>query len=125
MTVKHMIEERILDGRIDIGVVEGRPLSEYIHMEKLMRDRFCLVLPPAHPLRRKDSISLGDVVQYPLLLREKGSAGTVVRRTLSDALFSRTNYIAYHKQKYLSPALGAFLKICRETMGQGNHGDIL
>ncbi len=171
------IEQRILDGKTDIGIVEGRIFSEYIHTEELMRDRLCLVLPPEHPLCRKESISLGDVAEYPLLLREKGSAGrtcvefalesggypcdprwesvstqallrgvaagfgisilpeqlveadvragTVVRRELSDAPFSRINYIAYHKQKYLSPALSAFLKICYETVGQAKDGGIL
>lgn len=168
------IEQRILDGKTDIGLVEGKPLSEYIHTEEFMRDRLCLILPPQHPLCQKERISLGDVVKYPLLLREKGSAGrtcvelalqnggypceprwesvstqalirgvaagfgvsilpeqlaeadvragTVVSRELPDAPFSRSSYIAYHKQKYLSPVLRSFLKICYETVGQKNGG---
>jgi len=164
------IEQRILDGKTDIGILEGKPLSEYIHTEVLMQDRLCLILPPKHPLCQKEQISLGDVVEYPLLLREQGSAGRtcvefalenggysceprwesvsthalirgvaagfgisilperlveadvcagiVVRRELSDASFSRNNYIAYHKQKYISPVLTAFLNICFETMGR-------
>lgn len=168
------IEQRILNGKTDVGLVEGKPFSEYIHTEELMRDRLCLILPPRHPLCRKEEITLEDVARYPLLLRERGSAGrsrvefvlknagypceprwesvstqalirgvaagfgisilpeqlveaethagTVVRRALSDDLFSRRNYIVYHKQKYLSPTLTAFLDICHETAGQSTSG---
>lgn len=164
------IEQRILDGKTDIGIVEGKPLSEYIHTEELMKDRLCMILPPQHPLCRKEEITLEDVAKHPLLLRERGSAGrgyvefvmksggypceprwesvstqalirgvaagfgisilpeqlvkadiragTVVRRELSDVSFLRRNYIAYHKQKYISPTLTSFMDICYEIAGR-------
>lgn len=78
------IYNAILDNQIDIAVVEGNFSSEYIHDEYLGEDRLVLILPRDHPLLEQAEIHLQDIIRYPLLLRETGSAG----RTFLDAVFS-------------------------------------
>ena len=74
----------VLDNRIDIAVVEGSVPSEYICERHLREDRLVLILPPRHPLLTQAELHLHDIVNYPLLLRETGSAG----RTFLNKVFA-------------------------------------
>ncbi len=78
------IRQGILDNTIDIAMIEGNASSEYIHSELLSKDCLKLILPPEHELLRQKKIYLKDLPSYPLLLREKGSAG----RIFIDHIFS-------------------------------------
>lgn len=78
------IEAAILENTVDLGIVEGSVSSPYILAEPFSADRLCLILPPAHPLCTQQTVHLRDLVAYPMLLREPGSAG----RTLLDRIFA-------------------------------------
>ena len=78
------IYELLLDDKIDIAIVEGDIPDEHIHKEVIWEDHLKLILPHEHPLCRKPEIYMEDLVQYPILMRDKGSAG----RTLLDQTFA-------------------------------------
>lgn len=73
--------EKILSNEIDIGIVEGDITSPDIKTEFLSSDKLVLVCSPAHRFYGKSSISIQDLANEPLILREE-SSGT--RRQLTD-----------------------------------------
>lgn len=78
------IEQQILANRIDLGLVETQPDPDSICAEPFMRDSFCAILPPGHPLAGQEAVTLRQLAGYPFLMREPGSAG----RQLLDACLS-------------------------------------
>lgn len=78
------IQQAILDNQLDLALIEGTVSSEYIESRLLAEDRMCLILPPGHPLAAKPHVRLKDLIAYPLLLREPGSAG----RSFLDHVFA-------------------------------------
>lgn len=60
-------------GDVSVGLV-GRKL-EHPHLEfrYLASDRMVLVAPPAHPLTKKKSVTVNQLADHPLIVREAGS----------------------------------------------------
>lgn len=75
---------QLLDNRLDLALIEGGISSEELTSELLTEDHLVLIFPSGHPLCLRDSIVLADLIQYPFLVREKGSAG----RTFLDHVFA-------------------------------------
>ena len=78
------IQQEILDNELDLALVEETPTSDYLSMELLTEDCLCLILPIHHPLMDKEKIMIEDLMIYPFLLREQGSAG----RSYLDNVFA-------------------------------------
>lgn len=158
------IEQCILSNDIDLALMEGLPESEQIERIPFRNDRLCLIASSSHPLCRNKQIFIEDLLQYPILLREKGSAGReilddfftlhhilltprwesvstqaivagvaqglgisvlpylmveadlkegrVVELPVEDMSLSRSFYIAYHKNKYLTSSAKTFIQLC-------------
>lgn len=68
------IQQGILDNRLDLALIEENVNNEYLEKEYLCTDYMCLIFPKEHPLAKKKRICMNDIAQYPMLLREKGSA---------------------------------------------------
>lgn len=68
------VEKLILDNKIDVALIEGEISCPQIMAEPVLKDHFCLIAPPAHPLTRQGDVTLDDLLPYPFLLRESGSA---------------------------------------------------
>lgn len=67
------VEDKIINLSADIGFMAKKsnlPGLEYI---PLMEDILILILPPAHPLAYKNSLSIHDLNNQPLIVREKES----------------------------------------------------
>lgn len=79
-----VIEQMLLDNSIDLGLIEAHPSHPDLAYEPFMQDELCAVVPPSHPLTMQKKVSLPQMLQYPFLIREPGSA---VRKIL-DAYFS-------------------------------------
>lgn len=69
------IQKAILNNELDIAIVEETIHSDYLSTQLLCEDHLCLILPFHHPLLSQDKIYLEDLMAYPFLLREEGSAG--------------------------------------------------
>jgi len=76
---------RVLSGELELGVVGAAADDERLACTPLMQDIISVAAWPGHPLAGKP-VSLSDLAQYPVVLREPGS-GTMafVRQALKKA----------------------------------------
>lgn len=51
------------------------------------------------------------------LVKDDLLSGRIVSRDVEEEPFIRTNYIFWHKNKYLTPSIQEFINICREISG--------
>ena len=165
-----VIEQKVLDSTLDLGLVEGRVESEKLVVRPVIEDELVLVCPPDHPFARRESVSVSDLEGQPFLLREGGSgtreqlesllgeqgvqvrpkwichssdaivnaaaggqglavlsrllvqeaarAGRLSIVRLADAQLGRSFQLIYHKNKFLSPQMQAFLDEISPREGQ-------
>ena len=162
------IERHVLNNTIDIGLIETQPEHPDIQSIPFMEDELQAIVNIKHSLTHSSKITLEQLAQYPILMREKGSAGreildasfalrqisiqplwessstqaivrgvaeglgvavlpyllvkkdieehTVAAIPLSHPL-KRTLHIIYHKSKYLTENMQAFIRLCRNYGG--------
>lgn len=68
-------------GEIDLAILALPVPAKYLEVEVLFEEELLLVLPPDHPLNRKDKIRLNDVEPYPFVLLDEAHC-------LSDSIVS-------------------------------------
>lgn len=78
-----VIENCILENKLDLAVIEGNVHSDSIYEEKLLTDRLVVICSMKNPLRNRREVFLEDLKEENFLLREKNS-GT---RELVDSAF--------------------------------------
>lgn len=79
----HTLEKMLMDNRIDLAIVEGKSSYPQIQMEKLMEDPLCFICAKDHPLAGKKAVSLKELENCSMILRESGSA---VRETIEESM---------------------------------------
>ena len=77
------IEERLTKGNLDFAIVEGNIQSKYLITHGVAHDHLIAVASPDYKVA--ENISLKELIQHPLLLRENGSAS---RESLNGVLSS-------------------------------------
>lgn len=158
------IEQKVLDNSLDLGLIETEPEPGNFCALPFMQDAICAIVAPDHPLAGRSAVNLGELVHYPLLVREKGSAGRdlldaslafrqlkahillesastqaivsavaeglgvavlprlLVRRDEREGRVAaleleqpirRNLNIIYHKSKFLTPNMQAFIRLCQ------------
>lgn len=65
----------LLENQLDMALLENSVSSPMLQSVVFSEDRLVLITPPGHPLLSKKHVRLSDLTQYPLLMREAGSAG--------------------------------------------------
>lgn len=78
------IEQLVLDGEIDLGLIETQPSHPSLQATAFLRDELCAVVPCSSPLARQSCVTMQELVEYPFLMREPGSSG----RTILEAYFA-------------------------------------
>ena len=78
------LQEALADDRLDFALIEGEVAAEHLHAEPFSEDRLILLLPPDDPRRNASALTLRELAESPLLLREKGSMG----RSFLDRVFA-------------------------------------
>lgn len=86
-----MIEQYILENKIDIGLIENQSVHPDIHVLPFMEDSMQPIVSLNHPLAKCSQVTLEQLSQYPFLMREKGSAG----REILDACFALKQIIVH------------------------------
>lgn len=76
----------LCENRLDLALMENTPAVSELHTEEIGTDFLCAVMSPAFPLAEGDSVTLEELSQSPLLVRE---AGSTARTILENALGSR------------------------------------
>ncbi len=67
------VARRLLEGRLDIALVEGPVSHERISVATWREDELVVIAPAAHPLVRKRRVVAADLATEPFILREPGS----------------------------------------------------
>lgn len=67
------VHERLCDFRIDIGIWAQSGQAERLHIVPYESHSLVVVVPDAHPLARRRGLSLQELAQQPLLMREAAS----------------------------------------------------
>jgi DNA-binding transcriptional LysR family regulator len=81
----------LLDNAVDLALTEGFVELPHLTAETFLQDKIVAVTAPNHPLAQKEAVSLGELADFPLILRECGS-GT--REVVERALVERDITIA-------------------------------
>lgn len=68
-----IIEDMVLKSKIDFGLVEGPIHSKDIISKSFMDDELILICGIKHPFRSKQHVTLEELSNVDLILREKGS----------------------------------------------------
>lgn len=67
------LEQALLNNELDLALIEGAVGAKELQTERVGEDHLVLITPCGHPLLIPEQLKLRDVLQYPMLLREKGS----------------------------------------------------
>lgn len=67
------IEKMILENKVDFAFVEGRILSDEINKETIWNDEIVFITSKNHPWGKKKSISIHELKDEKLIMREVGS----------------------------------------------------
>jgi len=67
------IENLVLAGKLEIGVIGSKSLHPNLLCQKLWKDELVLAVPARHPWARRKSISRQELRKTPFILREQGS----------------------------------------------------
>lgn len=79
------IEHAIDEHRIDLGLVEGRSNQPHLHYIPFMKDELVLVVNAQSKLAALDEITLDELKEMPLVIRENGSGSLeVLKHKLSE-----------------------------------------
>lgn len=77
------VEEAILGGRLDVGVIEGQVVSPDITLLPFYQDCMQVVCAPDNPLAGRRAIPASELAEYDIITREQGSQ---VRNVLLNML---------------------------------------
>ncbi|WP_458464395.1 selenium metabolism-associated LysR family transcriptional regulator [Paenibacillus sp.] len=77
------IMDDILKHQLNFGLIEAPVHHPDMIVEPVMQDELKLIVPAGHDLAKRGKVNLEDVMNYPFVLREKGS-GT--RQVMEDQL---------------------------------------
>jgi DNA-binding transcriptional LysR family regulator len=83
------ILEMVSKNLVDLGVVTLPKVTGNLVSKVIWKDPMSLVFPKSHPLALLESIRLGDIAKYGLILPEPG---TTTRKTIDDA-FSKKKVV--------------------------------
>lgn len=67
------VASRVLADEVDVGVVGSRVQRPGLRLERLVGDEILLAVPPDHPFATRDRVSVQELADQPLILREEGS----------------------------------------------------
>lgn len=63
----------LLDGRADVGFVEGDVSHRDLELHRLREDELVVIVPAGHRFERAGEVALDDLLREPFVLREPGS----------------------------------------------------
>ncbi len=78
------ILEAIIDNSCDFGVVSMPVNDKRLTVVPIHRDELVVIAPPNHPLAAKPSVTVADVVEYPLLLPKVGRTRDALEQLFHD-----------------------------------------
>jgi LysR family carnitine catabolism transcriptional activator len=83
------VASMVKSGQVDFGISSQTSGDRELTSEVLLIDKLCAVVSPAHPLAKKQSISVRDLARHPLVLMMKDSSS----RQIVDLAFDREGLV--------------------------------
>ena len=82
---KRELERMVLNGAVEIAVVNNPPQSPDLAVEFFGREKLLAFVPPNHPLARRGSLTISDLSRAPLVIRgEKDGGMTATEEILKE-----------------------------------------
>lgn len=78
------LQTALCQNKLDVALVEHVVDHEELVSQPFAQDEMVLITPVNHKLLEQEEVLLSDIVNYPLIMRETGSAG----RSYLDAIFN-------------------------------------
>jgi LysR family transcriptional regulator, transcriptional activator of the cysJI operon len=118
-----VIEQQILEDRLDLGLVEGPIYSPHMREEKLSDDNLVIICGPGHPFWNQPKIKIAELVGKAFIIREPGS-GTrnIFERLMNEAganwkiagVYNNTEAIKYAIRGNLGLAVVPYISVEEE-----------
>ncbi len=67
------IVREVADGRLQLGIVEGKAEGHGLEITPLWNERIVLVVGEGHPWWERETVSMADLRGMPLVIRDRGS----------------------------------------------------
>src|SRR5580700_10647144 len=80
----HKIVQKVQEGAVEIGVVTLPQTAPNLEVLLVHSDEMQLAVPAKHPLAKHRSVTLEEIVQYPLIIPKTGRTRVVVDRLLRE-----------------------------------------
>lgn len=72
------VTEMVLEGEVELGVVGSKPSEKKLTHKEFLKDELILVGPSNHPMANRAGIRPKELMDLPLILRERGSGTRMV-----------------------------------------------
>lgn len=106
------IAQRVKDGILALGIIEGDDLPEGVFRQPFAEDELVLVVPPTHPLHDHSTVNLADLADERWILREAGSATRqIVDRVFQDHAFTPSRRMEFGSSQIIKESVIAGLGI--------------
>lgn len=105
--------DKILQDEIDLGFIEGSFQSSEIETRPVAHHRLTALLPPDHPLARKDALTIDDLAREPLVMGTYAEWPTL-RRIVVDAFQSAGQVMTVAQE---APSLVGILGLVTADVG--------
>jgi len=79
----------VKSGEVDFGISSQTSGDRELTIQVLLIDKLCAVVSTAHPLAKKESVSVRDLARHPLLVMRKDSSS----RQITDLAFDREGLV--------------------------------
>lgn len=110
------VASRLLSDEADIGVIGSAVNRPGLRLERLVGDEIILAVPPNHPFAGNGQISVFELGDQPLILREEGS-GT--RRSVEAALSKSGLALPRDNVRLILGSTQAVLQAVEQGLGLG------
>lgn len=70
-----VLQKLLLENELDLAFIEAAACEAPLVAEPFGGDTMVLLVPPGHALAARPRVTLADAAAYPLLMRDRGSAG--------------------------------------------------
>jgi len=67
------VADGVLDFKYDVGIIGRLPYKSKLKVIPYTKEEFCLVVSPQHRFAKREEVSLHDLHEEPIIIRENGS----------------------------------------------------
>lgn len=97
------IEKDLLNYKSDLGLVGINKICPRFECVSLLREDLVLITHPSHPLTKNEVVSLKETIDYPFIVREKGS-------TTREIILQAFNNLRIYPNTLMEASSSEFIK---------------